>query len=92
MIYLISNQKNLFKTDLYSEISFEKAREAICKLNVIQFDTETSGLDPYTKELLCYQLGNKDNQYVFDQSSYSITFFKDLFESEKLFIGHNLKN
>jgi hypothetical protein len=44
MIYLISNQKQLFKTDLYSEISFEEAREAICKLNTIQFDTETSGL------------------------------------------------
>ena len=90
MIYLISNQKQLFKTDLYSEISFEEARKAICKLNVIQFDTETSGLDPYTKELLCYQLGNKENQYVFDQSSYSIVLFKELFESEKLFIGHNI--
>ena len=90
MIYLISNQKNLFESDLYKEISFEEAQNAICKLNVIQFDTETSGLDPYTKELLCYQLGNKENQYVFDQSSYSIIFFKDIFESEKLFIGHNI--
>ena len=90
MIYLISKQKQLFKTDLYSEISFEEARNTICKLNVIQFDTETSGLDPYTKELLCYQLGNKETQYVFDQSSYSITLFKDLFESGRLFIGHNI--
>jgi len=90
MIYLISKQKQLFKTDLYFEISFEEARNAICKLSVIQFDTETSGLDPYTKELLCYQLGNKENQYVFDQFSYPITLFKELFESEKLFIGHNI--
>ena len=90
MIYLISKQRNLFKTELYSEISFEKAKEALYKLNVIQFDTETSGLDPFTKELLCYQLGNKENQYVFDQSSYSITLFKDLFESDILFIGHNI--
>jgi DNA polymerase I-like protein with 3'-5' exonuclease and polymerase domains len=90
MIYLISNQKNLFETDLYQEISFEEARNAICKLNIIQFDTETSGLDPYTKKLLCYQLGNKENQYVFDQSSYSIVLFKDLFESGRLFIGHNI--
>lgn len=44
MIYLISKQRNLFKTELYSEISFEKAKEALYKLNVIQFDTETSGL------------------------------------------------
>ena len=27
---------------------------------------------------------------MFDQSSYSIIFFKDIFESEKLFIGHNI--
>lgn len=90
MIYLISKQRNLFKTELYSEISFEKAKEALYKLNIIQFDTETSGLDPFTKELLCYQLGNRENQYVFDQSSYSITLFKDLFESDILFIGHNI--
>ena len=90
MIYLISNQKQLFKTDLYSEMSFEDAKEAIYKLNIIQFDTETSKLDPHTGELLCYQLGNKENQYVFDQFSYSIVLFKDLFESGRLFIGHNL--
>ena len=91
MIYLISNQKSLFKTDLYEEISFEEAKENLYKLNIIQFDTETSGLDPFTKELLTYQLGNKENQYVFDNSSYPVTLFKELFESEnKLFIGHNL--
>ena len=91
MIYLISNQKSLFKTDLYSEISFEEAKEALWKLKVIQFDTETMGLDVFTKPLLCYQLGNKENQYVFDQSSYSIVLFKELFESEDvLIIGHNL--
>lgn len=44
MIYLVSNQKQLFETDLYKEISFEEARKAICSLNIIQFDTETSGL------------------------------------------------
>ena len=91
MIYLISKQKSLFETDLYKEISFEKAKENLYKLNIIQFDTETSGLDPFTKELLTYQLGNKENQYVFDNSSYSISLFKDLFESENiLLIGHNL--
>jgi len=90
MIYLISNQKSLFKTDLYQEISFEEAKKNLWKLDIIQFDTETMGLDVFTKPLLCYQLGNKENQYVFDQSSYSIVLFKDLFESEdKLFLLHN---
>lgn len=44
MIYLISNQRNLFDTDLYKEISFEKAKKNLEKLNIIQVDTETSGL------------------------------------------------
>lgn len=89
MIYLISNQKNLFKSDLYKEISFNEAKNNLEKLQTIQFDTETMGLDVFTKPLLCYQLGNKENQYVFDQSSYSIALLKDLFESERLFILHN---
>ena len=90
MIYLVSKQKQLFKTDLYSEISFEEAKNALEKLNIIQFDTETEGLDVFSKKLLCYQLGNKENQYVFDQFSYSIELLKDLFESNRIFIGHNL--
>ena len=89
MIFLISNQLKLFNTTLYSSISFEKAKNALKQLDIIQFDTETAGLDVFTKPLLCYQLGNKENQYVFDQSSYSITLLKDLFESDKLFILHN---
>lgn len=89
MIYLISKQKQLFETDLYSEISFEEAKEALEQLNIVQVDTETMGLDVFTKPLLCYQLGNKENQYVFDQSSYSIELFKNFFESDRLFIFHN---
>ena len=90
MIYLISNQKNLFETDLYQEISFKDAKEYLWELNKIQFDTETRGLDVFTKPLLCYQLGHKENQFVFDQTSYSISLLKDLFESNRKFLGHNL--
>ena len=43
MIFLISNQKQLFETDLYKEISFDEAKEALEKLEVIQVDTETMG-------------------------------------------------
>ena len=43
MKYCISKQKNLFKDDYYSEISFEEAKKRISKLNTIQFDTETMG-------------------------------------------------
>ena len=90
MIYLISKQKNLFETDLYKEISFKDAKEYLWELKRQQFDTETMGLDVYTKPLLCYQLGHKKNQFVFDQVSYPITLFKDMFESDREFIGHNI--
>ena len=90
MIYLISKQKSLFETDLYKEISFKDAKEYLWELKRQQFDTETMGLDVYTKPLLCYQLGHKENQFVFDQSSYPITLFKDMFESDREFIGHNI--
>ena len=41
--------------------------------------------------MLCYQLGHKENQFVFDQVSYPITLFKDMFESDdREFIGHNI--
>ena len=90
MIYLISKQKSLFETDLYKEISFKDAKEYLWELKRQQFDTETMGLDVYTKPLLCYQLGHKENQFVFDQASYPITLFKDMFESDREFIGHNI--
>lgn len=90
MIYLVSKQKTLFETDLYKEISFKDAKEYLWELKRQQFDTETMGLDVYTKPLLCYQLGHKENQFVFDQASYPITLFKDMFESDREFIGHNI--
>ena len=90
MIYLISKQKSLFETDLYKEISFKDAKEYLWELKRQQFDTETMGLDPYTKPLLCYQLGHKENQFVFDHTTYPITLLKDLFESDREFIGHNI--
>lgn len=90
MIYLVSKQKNLFETDLYKEISFKDAKEYLWELKRQQFDTETMGLDVYTKPLLCYQLGHKESQFVFDQASYPITLFKDMFESDREFIGHNI--
>lgn len=90
MIYLVSNQKSLFETDLYKEIDFKDAKEYLWELKRIQFDTETMGLDVHTKPLLCYQLGHKENQFVFDQGSFSISLLKDLFESDREFIGHNI--
>lgn len=59
-------------------------------LEWIGYDSETLGLDPYTSDIICIQLGNAEHQFVIDVTSVDIQIFKDLLESKPL-IGHNLK-
>lgn len=93
MIYLVSQNKSLFESPNYSHIPFDKALEIINPLKYVQFDTETKGLDPHTKELLTVQLGNKENQIVFDWTTLTNEEklkLKKYFESDRIFIGWNL--
>ena len=93
MIYLVSQNKSLFESPNYSHIPFDKALEIINPLKYVQFDTETKGLDPHTKELLTVQLGNKENQIVFDWTTLTKEEklkLKEYFESDRIFIGWNL--
>ena len=89
MIYLISNQKSLWESDKYKIISAEKALELLESLNECECDTETMGLDPYTKPLLTIQLGNKKNQFVFDVSQGIPKGIKEYLESNRLFLFWN---
>ena len=57
MIYLVTKQQSLWTSDRYKVISAEEALELLAPLSVVELDTETMGLDPYTKELLTVQLG-----------------------------------
>lgn len=68
----------------------ERALELLQELDVLGFDVETLGFDPYTSELLTIQLGNHKHQFVIDVTSVDIQFFKELLETKEL-IGHNLK-
>lgn len=70
MIYLVSNQANLYDSNLFVKISIEEAIDMLSKLDYISTDTETQGLDAYTKKLLLLQLGNKDFQILFDIESF----------------------
>ena len=93
MIYLCSRNKRLFQTDSYSYLPFNSCIELLDKLKQIQFDSETMGLDCHTKPLLTVQLGNKENQVVFDwttMTSEEKEAYKNFMESDKLFVGHNL--
>ena len=93
MIFLISKNQVLFKSTQYQECSFDNAIEQLSKLNRVELDTETSGLDCHTKEILTIQLGNYDNQYVFDWSTLTKeerNKLKEFLESDREFLGVNL--
>ena len=93
MIYLCSRNKRLFETDSYSYLPFNSCIELLDKLKQIQFDSETMGLDCHTKPLLTAQLGNKENQVVFDWTTMLAEekeAYKNFMESDKLFVGHHL--
>lgn len=92
MIYLISNEIELFKNEEYEICTLDFCKEYISKLDVIEVDTETRGFDPYTDDLVCFQLGNSENQFVIPFSTYYLNQFKDILEDKnKLFLFANAK-
>lgn len=92
MIYLVTKQQSLWTSDRYKVISAEEALELLAPLNVVELDTETMGLDPYTKELLTVQLGCADFQVVIDCTSVDIHLFKGYMENpQRTFLGWNIK-
>ena len=94
MIYLVSRNKTLFESTKYKNISFKEAMDLLLPLFLVQFDTETMGLDCHTKALLTVQLGCKDFQIVFDWTTLSKEEklkLKEYFESDRTFLGWNLQ-
>lgn len=91
MIYYVSNKPELFENDVYKCISVETSLSILKDLNVVGLDTETEGFDPYTKNLLSLQLGNRDFQVVIDASTIDIRLYKEYLESNRTFLGWNLK-
>lgn len=93
MIYLVSRNKTLFSPERYKQVDFDYAMSILEPLRTVQFDTETMGLDAHTKALLTVQLGNKQNQVVFDWTTLTDKerkCLKEYFESERIFLGWNL--
>ena len=90
MIYLVSTQI-LEESDKWERVSVEEALSLLAPLTKVGLDTETMGFDPYTKELLMVQLGCFDFQVVIDCTTVDINLFRDYLESDRLFIGWNIK-
>lgn len=84
MIYLVSKNKSLFESDKYTTISPEEALGILSKESILGADTETQGLDPYTKKILTIQLGTEDFQVVWDCLSYDIQLLKPLLENPNI--------
>ena len=92
MIYLVSNQDELFNSSLYERLTIEDSINLIESWGIIQFDTETSGRNTHLCDILCMQFGNKlaNTQIVVDCTTIDIQRYKEVLET-KLLVGHNLK-
>lgn len=95
MIYLVTNQAYLFDVDLFEIISLEAAIEMLEPLEEISLDTETEGLDVFTKRLLLLQLGNFEFQILFDINSYNgivpPALIKFMNDGNRLYLMQNAK-
>ncbi len=95
MLYIVS--KNIkSNNDLVHNISIKESLEMIKKFPVVQFDTETTGLDCHINKLISLQFGYKDfkknevTTIIVDCMTISPINYKDVLENSYL-IGHNLK-
>lgn len=91
MIYLVTGRRTLFKSEAYKVISVEESLRLLNPLTIVGLDTETQGFSPFLKKLLLLQLGNRDFQVVIDCTTIDATLYKEYLESDRLFIGWNLK-
>ena len=91
MIYFVTNQMQLFESKNYKIINVEESLRLLNTITIVGIDTETQGFSPFLKKLLLLQLGNRDFQIVIDCTTVDVTLYKEYIESDRLFIGWNLK-
>lgn len=91
MIYLVTRQQELFENPNYKIIGVEESLRLLEPLSIVGLDAETEGFSPFLKKLLLLQLGNRDFQVVIDCTTVDIKEYKEYLESDRLFIGWNLK-
>lgn len=90
-IYLVTAQNQLFDNGTYKIIGVEESLRLLEPLKIVGLDTETEGFSPFLKKLLMLQLGNRDFQVVIDCTTIDVRLYKEYLESDRLFIGWNLK-
>ena len=91
MIYLVTTSQKLFTNEIYKIVTIEESLKFLEPLTIVGLDTETEGFDPYTKKLKLLQLGCYEFQVVIDCETVNIQLYKEYLESDRLFLGWNLK-
>ena len=91
MIYLVSANQQLFESEVYKVISVEESLAIMKDWKMIQFDTETTGLDGHIDSSLMWQFGNIEEtiQIVVDTSTIDVRKYKGKLESSFI-LGTNL--
>ena len=79
MIYLVTTNNLLPNNDTIKIVSVEDSLKYLEPLKLVGLDTETTGLDCWTNELLSVQLGCKDFQVVIDCKTIDINYYMDYF-------------
>ena len=95
MIYLVTNSVNLYEDNEFIHINLDEAIKKLEPEIELGLDTETEGLDGYTKELLLLQIGTFDFQVLFDIASFGGRIPSKLVEflntGDRLYILQNAK-
>lgn len=90
MIYLVTKQQRVFDDEI-KVLTIEDSLKLLEPLTIVGLDTETTGIDCWTKDLISVQLGCNDFQVVIDCTTIDIQQYKEYLESDRLFVGWNLK-
>lgn len=90
-IYLVTANQQLFESEVYKIISVEESLSIMKDWKMVQFDTETTGLDCHIDTSLMWQFGNIDEtiQIIVDTPTISPIYYKDILEKHFI-IGTNL--
>jgi DNA polymerase-1 len=69
----------------------EKIITELESIPMLAVDTETTGLDPYTSNVLLFQIGNLEKQFVIDCRKANLEPLREILESDKPKILQNAK-
>jgi len=86
MIYLVTQQPELFNSEVYKIITLEDSLSRMGAWGVIQVDSETLGKDCHIDRDLCFQFGDpyKTTQIVVDTTTVQLRAYKEVLESSFL--------